>query len=71
MDSMDAPHRLWVDREMLDQAVDIAEALANLNYLICVECEKPALVRWYSDQADEQIQKLGYLLRSIDTADTA
>jgi hypothetical protein len=68
MDSMDAPHRLWVDRKMLDQAVDIAEALANLNYLICVESEKPALVRWYSDQADEQIQKLGDLLRSIDTA---
>ena len=65
MDPMEAPDGVWIDRKVVEQVVDITEALANLNYLICVESQNPALVRWYSDQADERIRMLGKLLHHI------
>jgi hypothetical protein len=63
--AMEASDGFWIDRKVVEQVVDITEALANLNYLICVESQKPALVRWYSEQADDRIRALGKLLHSI------
>ena len=65
MPSEDIPRAYQVDGQVIAQIVNIAETVANLNYLIHLEANNPRLVRSYSSQADERLQTLGKLLHSI------
>lgn len=65
MPSDDMPHAYWVDAQVMEKIANITETLANLNYLIHLEADKPRLVRSYSNQADERLRTLGKLLHSI------
>lgn len=65
MDIPDLSHSFLVDHSFVIDAGNIAEALSNLQYLICMDAADPAKVRSYSDQIAERVQALGVLLRSI------
>ena len=51
--------------DLATHAMNIAETLGNLAYLIRVDADDPSLVRSYADQAEERITALGNLLRSV------
>jgi hypothetical protein len=55
----------WVEAEFILHSRDISQALLNLNHLIGVHAESPALVRSYADQAEQRLRALGELLRSL------
>ena len=55
----------WVETEFILHSRDISQALLNLNHLICVHAESPALVRSYADQAEQRLRALGELLGSL------
>ena len=55
----------WVEAEFILHSRDISQALLNLNHLICVHAESPALVRSYADQAEQRLRALGELLGSL------
>ena len=55
----------WVEAEFLLHSRDISQALLNLNHLIGVHAESPALVRSYADQAEQRLRALGELLSSL------
>jgi hypothetical protein len=65
--SSDVPHPVCVDRDVIDQVMNITETLANLNYLICVEAENPAIIHSYTKLAEERLQTLARILQSIPT----
>ena len=68
MASSDVPHPIWVDRSIIDQALNISETLVNLNYLMCVEADDPARTRGYGSHSEERLQALVRLLQSIPVA---
>ena len=55
----------WVETEFILHSRDISQALINLNHLIGVHAESPALVRSYADQAEQRLRALGELLSSL------
>lgn len=55
----------WVEAEFILHSRDISQALLNLNHLIEVHAESPALVRSYADQAAQRVHALGELLDSF------
>ena len=55
----------WVKAEFLLHYQEISQALLNLNHLICIHAESPALVRSYADQAEQRLRALGELLSSL------
>jgi hypothetical protein len=55
----------WVETEFILHSRDISQALLNLNHLICIHAESPALVRSYADQAEQRLRALGELLSSL------
>jgi len=61
----DVPRAFRVDAQVIAKIANIAETVANLNYLIHLEADNPRLVRSYSNLADERLQALGRLLHSI------
>jgi hypothetical protein len=65
MASRDVPHPVWVDRNVIDQAMNITETLVNLTYLMCVEADNPECVRSYTSLSEERLQTLARLLQSI------
>ena len=50
----------------ITHAVNIADTLANLAYLIDVDAEDPLLVRQYARDADERLRALASLLGAVD-----
>jgi|HubBroStandDraft_6_1064221.scaffolds.fasta_scaffold441713_1 hypothetical protein len=65
MDTPDLSHLFLVDHSFVINAGNIAEALSNLHYLICMDAADPVKVRSYSDQIGERVRALGVLLHSI------
>ena len=59
MDSENAPRSNLVDAQVLSDIANLAETVANLNYLIELEAHNPRLVRSYASQADERLRTLG------------
>jgi hypothetical protein len=55
----------WVEAEFILHSRDISQALLNLNHLIGIHAESPALVRSYADQAAQRLRALGELLGSL------
>jgi hypothetical protein len=53
-----SPH----DPVFLNKASDIAEALCNLNYLMCLEAGDAGKVRHYATLSDERVRALVALL---------
>jgi hypothetical protein len=64
MVSRDVPHPVWIDRSVVDQALDLTETLVNLNYLICAEADDSARVRTFANHTAERLQTLASLLQS-------
>ncbi len=65
MNSRNSPNSHHVDDEFVRRAANLLETLCNLNYLICVEAQNPELVKAYANQAEQCLQKLGLLIRSV------
>jgi len=59
------PDCFSVDSDFLIDAGNISQALFNLNKLAFHDAEYPDLVRFYVTQAEERLQLLGTMLRSI------
>lgn len=55
----------WVQAEFILHSRDISQALLNLNHLIVLHADSPALVRSYADQAEQRVHALGELLDSF------
>jgi hypothetical protein len=68
MASRDLPNPVWVDRSLIDQALNITETLVNLNFLMCAEADDPARTRSYGNHSEERLQALVRLLQSIPVA---
>jgi hypothetical protein len=49
----------------LNEAADLVETLANLNYLACVDAHDPAAVQRWTNEAERSIKKLGVLIQSV------
>jgi hypothetical protein len=65
---MDAAKGSSFDPAIVASAANIAETLANLHYLICVEARNPELVIAYANQAEERVAALLALLRVMAIA---
>lgn len=58
------PHP-WVEADFILHSGDISQALLNLNHLIGIHAESPALVRSYAVLAEQRLRALGELLNSF------
>ncbi|GAC1420112.1 MAG: hypothetical protein NVSMB62_13780 [Acidobacteriaceae bacterium] len=62
----DIPVPTGCSESFLIRVANIAESLANLNFLIREDANKPDLVRAYAIQSEERLQALKQLLRTND-----
>jgi hypothetical protein len=58
-------HFYITDVQIVDEAADALEILANLNYLICADADDAAKVRLYATEAERSVRKLSSLIQSL------
>ena len=54
-----------VSDSTLNEANDLLETIANLNYLTCADARNPAAVERWTLQSEGAIKRLGVLIRNI------